>query len=146
MIPVVAKMGGSIKEIELKDIRPKLLEFIDMLDGYGIALILAGEEEKEVQQQYVEQDVMGLKVQTVIGKNYRINLFEDDKVEFNFSVKKLTYDKVMEFQSRLNEMRFEHRTTYKSEWGGLGLKSVVVMDADKDTEIIMQVLMMFKIE
>jgi hypothetical protein len=139
-------MGGSIISVEKETLRPRLVEFIDMLDGYGVALILAGQEEKDIEQQYVEQDVSGLKVQTVLGKNYRINLFQDDSIEITFSVRRLSYEKVIEFKDGLDQMGFIHRTTYKNDYSGLLLKSVVTIHVANNTEEIMQMFMMFKLE
>lgn len=141
-----AIMTGSIKEVDKDVFRPKLLDFIDMIDGYGIALLLAGDEEKEVQQQYLLQNVSGTEVQTVLGKNYRINLFPDDTVEFNFSIRNLNFDKINEFEAKLGEMGFKHRTTYTSGWSGLTMKSIVEIDQDKDTEEVVSLMRMFKIE
>ncbi|MNJ90566.1 hypothetical protein D3C87_81650 [compost metagenome] len=141
---ISAKMLGGIYNLNEKDIRPRLSDFIDLIDGYGVILLLAGEE-KEVEKQYILQDVGGIKVQTVIGKNYRINLYEDDSIDAIFIINGVGYDAIKGYIDSMNELSFEHNTTYSNSNKGLSLKSVVKIKVNEDAEEIMKLLSLFKI-
>lgn len=141
---ISAKMTGGIYDLKEEDVRSRLNDFIDLIDGYGVAQFLSGDE-TEIIKKYILQDVNGLKVQTVIGKNYRVNLYEDDSLEAIFVPNGLNYEAVQNFMESINKLSFEHNTTYGQSTKGLRLKSIVKIKVKEDPEEIMRLLALFKI-
>ena len=144
---VKAKMGGSINYLPKEKIRPRLTELVEIIDGYGLMKVLS-DDSSDVLQEYVEQEIVGVIVQTIIGKNYRINLFEDDSIQIIFQKRKIDYEQIMMYKEVLKELKFKNRTTYKSDgYGGTFLlKSTVDIDKNVNHEDIIKIFSLFNIE
>jgi len=140
------KLTGSINYLSKESIRSRLEEFIDIIDGYGLIKILADDDAKDVEQQYVQQDVAGISVQTVIGQNYRVNLHEDDSISMTFLVRGTTYERIQGYKQTLSELGFKNRTSYKNAGFGLTLKSTVEINKDANSEDIVKMFSLFDIK
>lgn len=142
-----AKMSGSIDYLSKEKIKQRLNDIIDIIDGYGLVKILSDDDATDVHQEYVEQDVAGEKVQTVIGTNYRINLFENDDVNIVFSKKSASYEQITSYRQTLKDLGFKNRTSYKSiGYGTFHMKSSVEVGVDKNSEDIVKIFSLFEIE
>jgi len=134
-------MSGKIEDISRESLRPTFAEFVDLIEGYDVANMLTDENAKEVNQAYVEQTIEGsIKVQTVIGANYRINLHEDDSIHLILNGSSFSNaQNVIDF---LEEKEYTYKTLPKNS----SKRISVEIGKDADLEDIIKMFTLFNIQ
>lgn len=133
-------MSGSINNISRESLRPTLAGFVDLIEGYDVANMLTDDNAKEVNQMYIEQTIEDMKVQTVIGANYRINLLEDDSINLILSGSTMSsVEKVTEF---LKEQEYKYSTLPRRNSARISIE----IEKDADMEDIIKMFTLFNIQ
>lgn len=145
MVLPTAKMTGSIYDIEREQLKSKILDFVDLIEGYNLINVMTDDKFEEVSQRFIIQEVSSQKIQTVLGKNYRVNLFENDDLQILFTLN-VSYDRIKEITDGIDKLGFEHETDYRAVFGALKLKSSIYIPNECDTEKVQRLLSLFEIK
>jgi hypothetical protein len=145
---ISSKMMGSIYEIEQNKIKPRLQEIVDVIEGMNLLNFLASndddknsKDDKSISLTFAEQVInRKLTIQTIIGKNYRANIYPSNNVELIFDFKR-TFEESLEFKKKLNELGFNFQTR-----NGLKMKFVVEIPHDMESEKLTELFSIFEIK
>lgn len=137
------KMNGAVAYSDFNSIGESLREISEIIDSYDLAGQLSNEEGKykKVQQEFITMTVQGEKVESILGRNYRVNLFKDGSIEFNFSKIVNGYQLSVETEAKIKEFPYESKTYVNTKGYGefevkANLKLGTVIDLEKLMELI----------
>jgi hypothetical protein len=141
----MAKMSGSIFDIKREQLTSKMQEIADMIDAYEVGKVLL-DEGGEISQVFCEQHIMKYKVQTIIGKNYRVNLHQTEDIEFVFSKRLNNYDDVMKLKETIESLGLNSKFKYKSQGWNFDVKCNVSFGQEPESEKVVGLFMALNIE
>lgn len=139
-------MSGSIDYLTRDKVNPQLLNFVEILESYDLVKNLADEKAEETEKAFILHDINGMKVQSVLGKNYRVNLYKDSTVELTFSKRNSTAKMRELYKEKLKEFNIKNTTSLKPTAFGVVLKSIIIIDKETKDENILELFSLFNIK
>ena len=146
MLVARAKMSDSVVELRKEDMQQRLQEVIEVIDSIDLTRMLT-EDGENIKQQYLEQVVGKYRVQTVLGKNYRVNYFVDeDKIELNFVFRGISYEDIEEMEKKLKELNIGAKINKKhTGFGAFTVKVNIEFEKNRDISDLVKLFTAFNI-
>lgn len=114
---------NSLRNISENQVHPSLKNAQELIDSYNIAKIFS-ENEQVTETSLKLQRVSSVDIQSILGKDFRINYFcKTGVVEANF-IKNVLYDKIGEIKEKVLEL--DTRARFKYEAIGSGVQRLKV--------------------
>lgn len=128
------RMSGSIDYLKEDHIRTKLKDISSLIDSVNLINTLSENDTKEIQKTFVQQKVNKESVQTIIGTNYRINLFENNSLILVNTIKNATSFEKNKYEDELIKLGF----IFKSYLNGNSntLKLSINIENHEDDELV----------
>lgn len=141
-----AKMSGSVVELRKEDMQQRLQEVIEVIDSIDLTRTLT-EDGENIKQQYLEQVAGKYRVQTVLGKNYRVNYFvDDDKIELNFVFRGISHEDIEEMEKNLKELNIGAKINKKhTGFGAFTVKVNIEFEKNRDISDLVKLFTAFSI-
>lgn len=108
------KMSGAMKYSDIQSVGKKLQEISDIISAYDLANKLSSDDISKYQaigQHFAEMTIENETVELILGSNYRVNLFEDGTIEFNFKASVMGHEQAENLKKKIESFPFESRSS-----------------------------------
>lgn len=138
------KMSGAMKYSDIQSVSKPLQEISDIITSYDLANKLTKDDMSKytaIAQQFAEMTVENETIESLLGKNYRINLFKNGAIEFNFKSTISGHESAEEVKAKLDSFPFESRSSVQSKGFGqfevsCNMKLGEIIEFEKVMELI----------
>lgn len=144
------KMSGSMKYSDIQSVGKKLKEISEIITAYDLANKLSSDDVSKymaIAQQFSEMTIQGETIESILGKNYRVNLFKNGNIEFNFKKIVIGHETAESIKNKFDSFPFESRSSIQSKgFSQFEVSCNMKLGQNVDFEKVMELISNLKIE